>query len=253
MFKVFSRLTLVCASAFTVPFLLGTASAGPLDPGSKLCLRPFVIPIDAEEGDERRSNIEEKLIQGLRGVSLSVANPQEVDDLIKRVEIESGGFINPFTGRRDEARFRSYRDQLASALRDELGCDGQLLAQVVLVRARFGGGVASWDGTKFNIFSNARMIMGALGGAYESGWVSALSLWLKVMDLDGNELAVRTAGIETLVNYAILRDKDLLPEDRWLTDEPKISAAIQSALGYNGLDFRRLAEKEEARLAADGK
>lgn len=253
MLVVFVRAALRFALSLPIALFFGTASAGPLDPGSKLCFSPLEIPIDVEEGDERRFKVEEKLIQALRGISISVPNPQEVEDLVERVKIESGGFIDPFTGRLDEARYRGYHDQLALALREELGCDGQLFAQVVLVYANYGGGIASWDGTKTEVTSSGRIFMGMIGGAYEYGWIRALSLWLRVTDLNGDDLAFRSAGIETLVSFAIIRDKDFLPEDRWLTDDSKVNAAIKSALGRHGSGLRTQTATLGARIAGEGR
>jgi len=196
------------------------------------------IPVDEDEAEERRSNIEEKLIQALEGASFSVADPKAVRDLVERVRAESGGFVDPVTGQRDEPRYLRYSDRLATALHDELDCDGQLTARVVLVRARFAAGMAKWDGASIQVISNGRAVLQVLGGVYETGWVNALSLWLEVLDLEGNGLAFRSAGIETLARFAVLRDVDSLPEDLWLTDTEKIDASIASALGNGGISLR---------------
>ena len=64
------------------------------------------------------------------------------------------------------------------------------------------------------------------------------TLWLRVLDLEGEEIAFRSAGIETLINFAVVKDKDRLPPDRWLRDDAKIAAAIASALGPEGAFLR---------------
>jgi hypothetical protein len=81
-------------------------------------------------------------------------------------------------------------------------------------------------------------VLNALAGVHESGWVAAFSLWLHVYDLEGNDLAFRSAGIESLVSLAVLRDQDVLPEDVWLTNLDKVDAAIRSAIGPNGEALR---------------
>ena len=80
--------------------------------------------------------------------------------------------------------------------------------------------------------------MNALAGVQESGWVSAFSLWLQVTDLAGKNVAFRSAGIETPVTFAVVEDQDLVPEDRWLTDEVRFGDAIRSALGPLGEALR---------------
>jgi hypothetical protein len=59
-----------------------------------------------------------------------------------------------------------------------------------------------------------------------------------VFDFEGNLIAFRSAGIETPVQLAVVEDRDLLPEDRWLTDEARLDAAILSALGPRGESLR---------------
>ncbi|MBI4517339.1 MAG: hypothetical protein HY699_16160 [Deltaproteobacteria bacterium] len=208
--------------------------AEPLDQGSTLCLHPLVIPIAESQAEARLAKLEKKLVEALVAASYQVAEPQAVSDLFKRLRADFGGFVDPATGRRDEVRYRAFRDRLQAALRQELGCDAQLSAQVVSVRAAFVNGTARWDGTTDDVSSTGRVVMNLLGGVVESGWVAALSLWLNALDLEGNDLAFRSAGIESLVSLAVLRDRDVLPEDRWLTDDKKLDAAIQSALGPNG-------------------
>jgi hypothetical protein len=146
--------------------------------------------------------------------------------------------VDPATGERDVRRHRDYRERLARALGTELGCDARLHATVASLRARFANGTASWDGTKQQVSSTGRIVMNVLAGVSESGWVSALSLWLHVTDLEGNDLAFRSAGIETPVSLAVLEEQDLLPEDLWLTDPARLDAAIESALGPHGASLR---------------
>jgi len=223
--------------------LAGSAKPEPLDRGSKLCLYPVTIPIDEDESPERRDAIEKKLVAALEAASFELTDPVSVRELADRVKTESGGWVDPVTGRRDESRHQAYRAKLAAALREDLECDAQLVAQVVPVRASFLNGTAKWDGTSQRVSSTGRIVVNVLAGVTESGWISAFSLRLWVLDLEGDDLAFRSAGIETLVKLAVLKDRDLLPEDHWLKDEVKIDAAIESAIGPSG---RALRERGDA-------
>ena len=238
MFDSVVRSAIQSVGILCIMLLPDSANSEALDPGSTLCLHPVQIPVDEEDAGERRSNIEEKLTQALKGASFSVADPNAVRDLVERTRAESGGFIDPLTGQRDEPRYLRYRNRLATALHNDLNCDGQLIAQVVLVRARFAMGFAYWDGASIPVISTGRAFMQVIGGVYETGWVNALSLWLEVLDLEGNGVAFRSAGIEPLVQFAVLRDVDSLPDDLWLTDTEKINAAIALALGDGGVSLR---------------
>jgi hypothetical protein len=95
-------------------------------------------------------------------------------------------------------------------------------------------GTATWDGTTDSVSSTGRVVLNLIGGNVESGWVTALSLWIHAYDLNGNDLTFRTAGIESLVSLSVVHGEDVLPQDVWLTDIPKLDVAIQSALGPNG-------------------
>jgi len=211
-----------------------TASTEPLAPGSTLCLHSIELPVAEKDGDTRRASLNKRLQDALIAAAFKVPDPQVVSDLVERIEKETGGVVDVATGRRDEARYRVFRERRAAALRDELGCDAEMSAQVVRLSARFAAGTAHWDGATDSVSSAGRLVLQALGGVSESGWVAALSLWLHAFDLASNDLAFRSAGVETLVSMAVLEDQDLLPEDLWLTNAEKLDAAIQSALGPNG-------------------
>jgi len=225
-----------------VAFLAGASSADPLVAGSKLCLYPLTVPLAEGRGEARRANLERKLVAALREASFSLAEPVAVDALEERVRKECGGFVDPATGERDGERYLAYQQKLAQALRDELGCSAQLRASVVQLRATLFGGFAVWDGTQQRVSSTGRQVKNAIVGVEESGWLIAFSLWLSVLDLDGKEIAFRSAGIETPVQLAVVEDQDLLAEDRWLSDEARLDAAIRSALGIGGASLRSAAE-----------
>lgn len=235
-----ARVAACALEACLVALAAGVSMADPLVEGSKLCLYPVQLPLAESDEGERRSILERKLSAALSAASFGLADPAAAEALRERVKRESGGFIDPATGERDAVRYLVYRQRLAAELRSQLGCDAQLYALVVPVRASFGAGVASWDGASEQVSSTVRIALSLLAGVPERGWVKALSLWLHAMDLEGNDLAFRSAGIETLVQFALLEDRDLLPEDRWFTDAARLDAAIESALGSSGASLRGL-------------
>jgi hypothetical protein len=230
--------SLLRAVALLCWLLASPCFAQQLAEGTKLCPHPVSVPMSDVHAEPQRSNVERKLFAALREASFELAEPTAVRALQERVRTESGGYIDAATGERDEARFRAYRKALGSALHAEFGCDAQLHASVVQLRAPFAGGVASWDGTSQAVSSDGRRALHIFRGIREQGWVTALSLWLRVLDRDGNEIAFRSAGIETPVQLAVVEDRDFVPEDRWLTDEARLDAAILSALGRQGESLR---------------
>ena len=240
--RLFCGALLVC--------LATSARANPLDEGSTLCLLPPAIP--AEEGDPRRTDLEQLLRNALEAASYNVPNPKDVADLSDEIRESAGELYDTISGYRNEDRHQALLKRRADALRSHFGCDALVAPHVVVVRARYDSGTASWDGTKEQVISTGRIILAALGGATEHGWVSALSLWLFVRDPDGNDIAFRSAGIEALVNFAVLREQDILPRDQWLTDRVKMSKAIESALGPNGDHLRRTSVPKSADNPDDG-
>ena len=219
--------------------LSGRAVAAGLGQDARSCVYPVRLPFAPPAGDVRPAVIERKLLDALQHTSFRVVEPAQVKAVNDRVLNAVGGFVDPTTGVRDVERHHAYRERLASALGHELACDAQVFPSIVPVRATFNVGVASWDGASQQVSSTGRIVLNVLGGQNESGWVSAFSLWLRVLDLAGEDLAFRSGGIEVLVHLAVLHDKDLVPDDQWLTDGGRLDAAIAAALGPGGDALRR--------------
>jgi len=218
--------------------LAGAGHAARLAPGAKLCVHPLALPFRGGEDDPRRAAIEARLGAALAGASFQVVEPARVKAVAERELHAVGGIVDPATGWRLPERFQDYRARVGAALRRELGCDAQLFASIVPVHASFASGAAKWDGVTQQVSSTGRIVLQAIAGEVESGWVSAFSLWLHVVDLAGDDVAFRSAGVETLVHLAVFKEKDLLPEDQWLTDASRLDAAIASALGPGGAALR---------------
>jgi hypothetical protein len=228
-----------CRALAVATLLVAHPAAGAgLASNATLCLHPLGLPFRAGLDDPRRASIEQRLTAALVAASFRVVEPARVQAVRERELKANGGFIDPALGWRIPEKYRAYRDRMGKALARELGCDAELVASVVPVRASFVNGTANWDGVSQQVSSTGRIVLNAIAGQMESGWVGAFSLWLLVRDLGGTDIAFRSAGIETLVHLAVLEDKDLLPEDQWLTDGTKLDAAIASALGPGGRKLR---------------
>jgi hypothetical protein len=226
--------------------LAALAHAGPLDAGTRVCLHAPSLPIENASTDPRTAALQTRLIAALESAGFQVTPPSAADLVVERVAKTADGAIDPYTGRRDPARSAARRALIAKALESELQCQVRMIAEVRPVYAHFQDDAAYWDGTTEHVLSGGRVVMNGIGGVTEWGFVPALSLWLRVIDLEGEELAFRSAGIETLVNFGVVKERDLLPSDRWLKDEAKIAAAIQSALGDRGSLLRGAGHPEPA-------
>jgi len=207
-------------------------------PGAVVCLHRVQLPFAAGTADARRTAIEQRIIAALRRESFVVVEPERVVAVQERVGKAAGGFYDPATGVLDGARYHDFNERLARAFATDLRCNLRLVPSVAAVRARFESGLAQWDGASQQVSSTGRMVLNAFAGTTESGWVAAFSLWLRLLELNGEEIAFRSVGIEAVVQLAVLEDKDLMPEDRWLTDGVRLDAAIDSALGVAGRTLR---------------
>ncbi len=203
--------------------------------GMRLCLQPVSLPFAKD--DERRASLEQTVTRKLEQSGFKIVPSEEVREVAERVDEEWGEIIDPVTGRRISEKWEQYKRKLAQALGDELGCERRLTLSVALIRAPFANGSATWDGTQMSVTSAGRIVRNVLLGLNESGWLTALSLWIQVLDLNGDPLVFRSAGIEPLIDLSMSRGQDRLPEDQWLRNEEHLSRAIDSALGPNGLQI----------------
>lgn len=221
--------------------LAGVAiQADPLDPGARLCLQRPELPIPNSAADARTADLEARLTKALQGAGFEVPEPAAIDAAIERALEPLPGSIDPYTGRRDAARHAARRAAIAQALR-ELDCDARMVAEVIPVWVYFNNGFAKWDGRNQRVSSGGRIALQILGGIQEFGHVRALSLWLRVLDLEGSEVAFRSAGIEAIVRLSapVPADGTPLPQEQWLTTAKRLDSAIRSALGEHGERLRQ--------------
>ena len=204
---------------------------------TRFCQLRGDLPIANSEDDERREDLDLRLATALTTFGYTVVPGDAVTPALETFDEEFGGYVDPLTGVRIPERYEAYRAERAAMLEREFDCDYIVHASVVQLRAFHNAGFAQWDGQSQQVISTGRLVMGVLGGVAESGWVAALSLWVRVSALDGDEVAFRSAGIETLVTIS-MGETDLLPEDTWLTDQHRLRDAFDLALGREGDAFR---------------
>ena len=205
------------------------AAAGP-----SLCMLPSLFPF--AEDDERRSGLEARTAERFARAGIRLEGSAEVMKILKRVDERSGAVFDPATGQIDAAKHANYQDDIERSVVESLGCIGFVRLSLRRVIARYDGETAFWDGARIKINSTPRMLLQALAGYQEWGWVPALSLWIDVTDLQRRDVAFRSAGIEPIHDFSVSRGTDLLPEDQWLRDQARVDQALDRALGEN-LDY----------------
>ncbi len=208
----------------------------PLAAAERICMVPAHLPFAKD--DERRQIFEEVVARRLEAEAFEVVVSSDVEPVLKRIDARSGAIFDPLDGRVDHRLESIFRDDTEATLRESLGCTRMMKIGLHQVLAWYDGTHAIWDGQKARVNSAARiatrLFTSAVIGAYisEHGWVPALSLWIRVTDLRWQNEFYRTAGVEPLMDFSYSRDKDLLPEDRWLRDRQVLADAVQSAIGF---------------------
>ncbi|HYC55912.1 MAG TPA: hypothetical protein VEL28_13340 [Candidatus Binatia bacterium] len=135
-----------------------------------------------------------------------------------------GGWYDPVTGARDEARYSRLRADVAKAMSAELGCQAVVRPYLGVVRSNWRNGVARWDGVSDQVAGGATL------GAH--GWASAMSLWLSIHDLASDrELYFRSGGIQLLAGKIKGGSGwTALPESRLLAAPERNRQAVDLAL-----------------------
>ena len=195
------------------------------------------MPIAMREDDPRRAKLDRMLAEELVADSFTVTGPEDVGRMLDALRKEGGDsweIYDPLTGWLDERRAGALRARLGSAFRDAYGCDAWVVPSVVVVSALFKDLMATWDAAGEQVITADRAQLNDANGIVVAGWVPATSLWITVYGVDGEAIAFRSGGIETLVRWGVEKTQDMLPEDAWLTTDRRIARAIQAALGLGG-------------------
>lgn len=188
-----------------------------------LCLVPVQTQVALPEQDAKLAAFEGQLAHRLGQGGFTVVPSEQSRAVTQRVLAAAGGYYDPYSGERDQARYDAVRPQVASALRGELGCDATVLPTIALVSVPFHGGEAQWDGLRYPY------------GSYDvSGWTAGLSLWVSIRDLDGQELFFSTGAIQALFSIKsgfFSEGFEAVSDTQVLTDQAKNLQAINSCLG----------------------
>lgn len=162
--------------------------------------------------------------QLLRAAGFEVVGGDLLDEVWNRVLSREDGYFDPHTGWRDEERFQSIRRLALGEVRRELGCDAMMFPGVVVVTATFASGVIEWDGVRETLPGTFNL----------QGWVGALSLHVRIVDMADREIYFFTGGIQPLGGFdaGFFKSSYVAPEEEdILADERKRERAVRLALG----------------------
>lgn len=186
-----------------------------------ICIQKLRFGGAPDEMQDRMAAFQSLLASRLQELGFTVVSEERSETVWREVaEAESGSF-DPDTGRRDNAKYEAIRSQVLSAMRAQMGCDAILFPTISLVSTSFVGGVAEWDG-----------VVHDLGGS-ASGYVPALSLWVRMLDMKGEEIYFRAGGIQALstIDSGFWKDSfEFVDDHELLADAARNRAAIAACL-----------------------
>lgn len=186
-----------------------------------IALTPVLVPEDLEDPEPVKAGFESLIEAKLREAGFSIVPSRESAEIFERMKKQLGGFFDPITGKRDEAKFKAAAEQTRRELSTKFNVDAILHPSIRVVRASFSANRANWHGTSESLTSGG-FLEAVLGGTYQ-GTVGALSLLINVEDRNGVDLYLNGGGIQALARLSggkfipIPRNEILANEERNVT------------------------------------
>ena len=200
-----------------------------------IALAPITLPESLDDPDAVRAEFESLIEAKLREGGLVIVPPEEVGEIWDREMDAVGGFYDPATGKRDEAKYHTVRQNTLSELRETCRADAVMWTFIQVVEAEWSGTTATWDGTTDSVKSRGRQMKEALPFAMMgvsvsySGSVGALSLIVTVEDCHDTVLYNNRGGIQVIARF-LNGDPIPVPASEILTSAERNAASVDIAL-----------------------
>lgn len=201
-----------------------------------IVLAPVIVPVNLADPEPVKVKFESILEAKLREAGFSVVPSKEGAGIWKQMTEQVGGFFDPVSGKRDDAKYRTVREHTFRELRARFQVDAVLHPAIVPVRAQWEGLTASWDGTEESITSFGDAFKEALPYALfgisvtRHGAVGALSLVVSIEDVNGVDMYVNAGGIQLLAKISGGNFVGV-PRHELFANEERNVAAVNIALG----------------------
>ena len=169
--------------------------------------------------DSILTQVETLIEERLQEAGLSVVPASAYAEIWHGIANEAGGFFDPYTGMRDEDKFKAATERLRNEIVERFSPNAILYPEIWEDETPFSVGVASWGGV-------TQRVTGA--GGY-SGDVIAATLLVTIQGLSGNELYSKEAGIQVL-EYMQQDQFVRLSQEQLFSDSTWIPAAVTRAL-----------------------
>lgn len=195
-----------------------------------IALASVAVPADLERADEVRSQFEQLISEFLQEAGFEVIPSTESTQLWESMQTQLGGFYDPVTGKRDEAKFEAARKHTLGELRDRYGADAVLHPTISVVMAKFDDTHAYWCDASQAIKGGGTWFAEALAGVSSSGSTPALCLGVVIEDTSGSDLYIDYGGIEVLERMSFTEGLQPVPREELFDEDERNREAVALAL-----------------------
>ena len=185
-----------------------------------IALAPVGVPPDLGHPEPVMAKFESLLEAKLREGGFSIVPSREFVEIWKRMAEQVGGYFDPVTGKREEAKFRAVQEHALRELSATFKADALVQARIQPVTVPFRATEATWHGT-------SQLVE---GGWQRFGTIGALSLVITIVDSHGVVMYTNAGGIQLLAEFKG-NQLVLVPRHELFTDEERNAAAVNIALG----------------------
>lgn len=191
-----------------------------------IALSPVELSRDLEGAEAVRFKFETLVAAKLREGGFRVAPSAEYAAIWRQKAAGLGGIFDSVTGKRNEAKTRTAREQTLRALETAAGADALLDCALVTVRAEFTANLAEWDGMAEYVPQSGAW---SLFGPVSNGTTPALSLRVTLSDLRDAALYDNMGGVQLLSKLYGTQFVDVPAIDLFI-DEARNAHAVEAAL-----------------------
>jgi hypothetical protein len=158
---------------------------------------PMILPggMGAEKAQAIHAAFQQLMADALEQRGFTVIPARQTYQISDRLIRDLGGAFDP---RKDLEKFRVYRDSLRHEIRETVGVDAIVSAEIVPVTATYSSATARWDSAAQNAVTGGLGVAELLFGA-NAGTVPALSLLVSMEDaVSGERMWSGLSGVHVL-------------------------------------------------------
>lgn len=186
---------------------------------------PLYLSDDSPEADALSARIGGAIAAKLQPFGIRSIRASQWRGCWKKQVAKLGGLGNALLGGIDEGKHMTAWIGCAAEMRERFGADAILDFYVKPTMAVVEGDIARWHGAEEDLRSNKDRMS---SGKTLSGEVRAVSLLVKMYDINGNVVFENAGGIELLAELAGEgRQEKLVPKKEILTDDARITRAVE--------------------------